>query len=188
MDSFFIRPEIPADIPAIFEVNYQAFAHDDEARLVDALRDARVFNPELSLVAVHGDRIIGHIMFPPITIESPEAITPAIALAPLVVHPDYQCLGVGAALIEEGLNVCRTLGHRIVIVIGHPGYYPRYGFRSARANGIVAPFTVADDVFMVLALDPGALDGIQGTVKYPKAFDAIVGSGIHKSKKVDSLS
>jgi putative acetyltransferase len=127
-------------------------------------------------------------MFPPITIESPQAITPAIALAPLVVHPDYQCLGVGAALIEEGLNVCRTLGHRIVIVIGHPGYYPRYGFRSARANGIEAPFAVADDVFMVLALDPGALDGIQGTVKYPAAFDAIEGMSIPKSKKVNSLS
>ena len=96
--------------------------------------------------------------------------------------------GVGAALIEEGLKVCRTLGHRIVIVIGHPGYYPRYGFRSARANGIVAPFTVADDVFMVLALDPGALDGIQGTVKYPEAFDAIYGSGVPKSKKGDSLA
>jgi putative acetyltransferase len=188
MDSFFIRPETLADIPAIFEVNYQAFAHYDEARLVDALRDARVFNPELSLVAVHGDRIIGHIMFPPVTIESPQSITPAIALAPLVVHPDYQCLGVGAALIEEGLNVCSTLGHRIVIVIGHPGYYPRYGFRSARANGIFAPFAVADDVFMVLALDPGALDGIQGTVRYPEAFDTIVGSGTRKSKKVDSLS
>jgi putative acetyltransferase len=127
-------------------------------------------------------------MFPPVTIESPEAITPAIALAPLVVHPDYQCLGVGAALIEEGLKVCRTLGHRIVIVIGHPGYYPRYGFRSARANGIIAPFAVADDVFMVLALDPGALDGIQGTVKYPEAFDAIEGMSIPKSKNVNSLS
>ena len=188
MDSFFIRPETPADIPAIFEVNYQAFAHYDEARLVDALREARVFDPELSLVAVDGDRIIGHILFPPITIESPQAITPAIALAPLVVHPDFQCLGVGAALIEEGLNVCRALGHRIVIVIGHPGYYPRYGFRSARANGIIAPFVVADDVFMVLALDPTALDGIQGTVKYPAAFDAIEGMSIPKSKKVNSLS
>jgi putative acetyltransferase len=186
MDSFFIRPEIPADIPAIFEVNFQAFAHYDEAQLVDALRNAKVFNPELSLVAVHGDRIIGHIMFPPITIESSNTITPAIALAPLVVHPDYQCLGVGAALIEEGLRECHRLGHRIVIVVGHPGYYPRYGFMSARAHGIVAPFAVADDVFMVLALVPGALDGIAGTVKYPAAFDAI--AGMKKGKKANILS
>jgi putative acetyltransferase len=188
MDSFFIRPEVPADIPAIFEVNYQAFAHYDEARLVDALRDASIFNPELSLVAVHGDRIIGHIMFPPVTIESPGTSTPAVALAPLVVHPDFQCLGVGAALIEEGLKVCRTLGHRIVIVIGHPGYYPRYGFIRARENGLEAPFTVADDVFMVLALDDGALDGVEGMVKYPVEFDAIVGNASGKGKKVKSLS
>jgi len=188
MDSFFIRPESPADIPAIFEVNYQAFAHYDEARLVDALRDAKVFNPDLSLVAVHEDRIIGHIMFPPITIDSPGASTPAVALAPLVVHPDFQCLGVGAALIEEGLKVCRILGHRIVIVIGHPGYYPRYGFLRARDNGIEAPFTVADDVFMVLPLYPDALNGIHGTVTYPAAFEAIVGNGLTKHPKVSSFS
>ncbi len=119
-------------LPAIFEVNFQAFAHYDEANLVNTLRDSNIFNPELSLVAVCGDRIIGHIMFPPVTIESPLASTPAVALAPLVVHPDYQCLGVGSALVEEGLNACRSFGHRIVIVVGHPGYYPRYGFRSAR--------------------------------------------------------
>lgn len=188
MDSFIIRQEIPADIPEIFEVNYQAFAHYDEARLVDSLRDDNIFNPELSLVAVHDGRIIGHIMFPPITIESSRAIIPALALAPLVVHPEFQCLGVGAALIEEGLKVCRTLGHRIVIVIGHPGYYPRYGFRPARENGISAPFTVDDDVFMVLALDPGALDGVEGMVKYPAAFDAIVGNSRTKGKKIQSLS
>jgi putative acetyltransferase len=188
MDSFFIRPETPDDIPAIFEVNFQAFAHYDEANLVNTLRDAHVFNPELSLVAVCGDRIIGHIMFPPVTIESPKGSTPAVALAPLVVHPDYQCLGVGSALIEEGLNACRSFGHRIVIVIGHPAYYPRYGFHPARAHGIMAPFIVADDVFMVLDLVPGALDGIQGMVKYPKAFDAIMGGGISSGKKIRSLS
>jgi putative acetyltransferase len=184
MDSFFIRPETPDDIPAIFEVNFQAFAHYDEANLVNTLRDARIFDPELSLVAVCGDRVIGHIMFPPVRIESPRASTPAVALAPLVVHPEYQCLGVGSALIEEGLNACRSSGHRIVIVIGHPGYYPRYGFQVARDYHIVAPFVVADDVFMVLGLVPGALDGIQGMVKYPEAFDVIVGSG----KRINSLS
>jgi putative acetyltransferase len=188
MDSFFIRPETHEDIPAIFEVNFQAFAHYDEANLVNTLRDTHVFNPELSLVAVCGDRIIGHIMFPPLTIESPFSSAPAVALAPLVVHPDYQCLGVGSALIEEGLNACRSFGHRIVIVVGHPMYYPRYGFHPARAHGIVAPFVVADDVFMVLGLVPGALDGVQGTVKYPEAFDTIVGSSMINGEKLNSLS
>ncbi len=188
MDSFFIRPETPDDISAIFEVNFQAFAHYDEANLVNTLRDSNIFNPELSLVAVCRDRIIGHIMFPPVTIESSLGSIPAVALAPLVVHPEYQCLGVGTALVEEGLNACRSFGHRIVIVVGHPGYYPRYGFHPARTHGIVAPFVVADDVFMVLALVPGALDGIQGTVRYPDAFDAVVGIRITNGEKINLLS
>ena len=175
MDSFFIRPEIPEDIPAIYEVNCQAFAHDDEARLVDALRTHGDFNPDLSLVAVFNGRIIGHILFPDITIESGDAIIPALALAPLVVHPDFQGRGIGLGLIEEGLDACRSLGHRIVIVVGHPGYYPRFGFSPAIRFGIDAPFDVDDDVFMALALVPGALDGIHGRVRYPKAFEAVVG-------------
>jgi len=187
MDSFFIRPETPDDISAIFEVNFQAFAHYDEANLVNTLRDSNIFNPELSLVAVCGERIIGHIMFPPVSIESSRATIPAVALSPLVVHPDYQCLGVGSALVEEGLNACRNFGHRIAIVVGHPWYYPRFGFRSARKYGIVAPFIVADDVFMVLGLVPGALDGIQGIVRYPEAFVATLGCRMGGEKKINSL-
>ena len=188
MDSFSLRPETPGDVSAIFEVNFQAFAHYDEANLVNTLRDANIFNPELSLVAVSGDRIIGHIMFPPVSIESPLNSTPAVALSPLVVHPDFQCLGVGTALVEEGLDACRNFGHRIAIVVGHPWYYPRFGFHSAREHGIVAPFIVADNVFMVLGLVPGALDGIQGTVRYPEAFDATLGCGMSGGKKINSLS
>ena len=184
MDSFFIRPEIPVDIPAIFEVNCQAFGHDDEARLVDALRAGCHFNPDLSLVAVFNDRIIGHILFPEITIESEDAIVPALALAPLVVHPDFQCRGIGTGLIEEGLDACRFLGHRIVIVVGHPGYYPRFGFSPANICGIEAPFVVDDDVFMVLALVPGALVGVHGRVRYPQAFESVVGVDSCPVKKV----
>jgi putative acetyltransferase len=184
MDSFFIRPEIPADIPAIYEVNCQAFGHDDEARLVDELRANGDFNPDLSLVAVFNDRVIGHILFPDVTIESEEGIVPAVALAPLVVHPEFQGRGLGLALVEDGLDACRFLGHRIVIVVGHPGYYPRFGFSPACSSGIEAPFVVADDVFMALALVPGALDGIHGRVRYPKSFEAVVGADICLVKKV----
>jgi putative acetyltransferase len=173
MDSFTIRAETPEDIPAIFEVNLQAFGQDGEARLVSALRDDGDFNPELSLVAVCGDRIIGHILFPPITIVSDLAETAALALAPLAVHQDFQCLGIGAALIEEGLKECRRLGHRIIVVVGHPGYYPRFGFTTARALGILAPFPCPDEAFMALPLTTGALDGICGMVRYPLAFDTV---------------
>ena len=100
MGSFYICPESPGDFPAIYEVNRQAFGQDGEARLVSALRDDGDYDPELSLVAVHGGRIIGHILFPPIHIVSETATTPALALAPLSVHQDYQGMGIGAALVQ----------------------------------------------------------------------------------------
>lgn len=178
MDSFFIRPEQPADSEAIFEVNNQAFGQDGEARLVNALRHDGAYNPELSLVAVYGGRIIGHILFPPVTIVSDTADTAALALAPLAVHQDFQGRGIGTALIEVGLRECQRLGHRIVVVVGHPAYYPRFGFTPARDHGIHAPFPCPDAAFMTLPLAQGALDGIHGTVRYPVAFDAV---GAHTS-------
>lgn len=178
MDSFYICPESPDDFPAIYEVNREAFGQDGEARLVSALREDGDYDPELSLVAVHDGKIIGHIMFPPVNIVSDTATTPALALAPLSVHQDYQCRGIGAALVEEGLAECRRLGHRIVIVVGHPGYYPRFGFTPARDNDIHAPFPCPDEAFMALGLSDNALDGISGTVEYPLAFDA---TGAHTS-------
>lgn len=173
MNSFFIRQELPEDSAAIFEVHLQAFGQDRESRLVDALRGDGNINPDLSFVAVHGDRIIGHILFCPITIISDTVETTALALAPLGVHQDYQCRGIGAALIETGLGECKRLGYRIVIVVGHPGYYPRFGFTAAKDSRITAPFPCADEVFMALPLKPGALDGIGGMVRYPAAFDTV---------------
>jgi len=178
MDSFIIRSELPEDIPPIFEVNLQAFGQDGEARLVNALRNDGDYLRELSLVAVCGDRVIGHILFPPITIVSDADETAALALAPLAVHQDFQCRGIGAALIHEGLRECRRRGHRIVVVVGHPGYYPRFGFIPARERGIHAPFPCPDEAFMVRGLVASALDGISGTVRYPPAFDAV---GAHTS-------
>jgi putative acetyltransferase len=178
MDSFVIRQELPEDAPAISEVLLQAFGQDGESRLVNALRDDGNIDTDLSLVAVHGDRIIGHILFCPVTIVSGTVETAALALAPLGVHQDYQCRGIGAALIEAGLGECRRLGHRIVIVVGHPGYYPRFGFTSAKDARITAPFPCPDDAFMALSLRPGALDGIGGMVRYPVAFDTV---GAHTS-------
>lgn len=178
METYLIRPELPGDAAAIAEVHLQAFAQDGESRLVNALREDGNINPELSLVAVYKDRIIGHILFCPITIISSTAETPALALAPLGVHQDYQCLGIGQALVETGLAECRRLGHHIVIVVGHPGYYPRFGFTAAKKSRILPPFPCPDDVFMALPLQPGALDGISGTVRYPPAFDA---TGAHTS-------
>jgi len=167
-----IRAETPADIEAISEVNRLAFGRENEARLVETIRDTPGFIPALSLVAERDGRVVGHVLFSRIAIRTgggPDI--PALALAPVAVLPEHQGQGIGAALIRTGLDRARDLGHRIVVVVGHPNYYPRFGFTPARAQGLEAPFPVSDPAFMALALVPGALDGVHGLVVYPEAFD-----------------
>jgi predicted N-acetyltransferase YhbS len=98
---------------------------------------------------------------------------PALALAPMAVRPEFQNLGIGSRLIREGLERCRNLGHKIVIVAGHPEYYPRFGFTSSRAKGLEAPFPVPDEAFMVIELIPGALDSVSGMIVYPAPFEGV---------------
>ena len=166
-----IRPESSADWPAIRDVTVRAFGRAAEARLVEALRASPNFVAALSLVAVDDGHVVGHILFSRIHIRSAERRVPAMALAPVAVLPEHQRCGIGSALITHGLQECRRLGERIVVVVGHPNYYPRFGFTSARAAGLEAPFP--DAAFMVQALTPGALDGVRGTVEYPPAFAGV---------------
>lgn len=166
-----IRPETSADWAAIREVNTRAFGRESEACLVDAVRASASFLPELSLVAVDVECIVGHLLFSAIHIRTADRLVPALALAPVAVLPERQNQGIGSALIRHGLEHCWHLGHRIVVVVGHPDYYPRFGFISARAKGLDAPFP--DTAFMVQELLPGALDGVHGTVEYPPAFAAV---------------
>lgn len=168
-----IRPEQIDDFEAIARVNQLAFGRDNEARLIERLRDTSEYHPGLSLVAVDENQIIGHILFSQIAIKSEEAWIPALALAPLAVIPDRQYQGVGTALVEQGILVCHQLGHRIIIVLGHAEYYPHFGFQPASRFGIRCPFPVPDEVFMVLGLRPGALKAVQGTVVYPEAFNQV---------------
>jgi len=174
MNHITVRSETSADIPAIFNVNLLAFGQPAEAKIVDALRWEGDFIPELSLVAVDEGRIVGHILFPPVTISSPEGNVAALALAPMAVLPEFQGRGIGALLVNEGLAACRRLGHRIVVVVGHPAYYPKFGFFPARERDIDVPFPVPDEALMVTALVEGALEGVHGTVRYPRAFDLAV--------------
>ncbi len=166
-----IRAESAADRLAIRDVIVRAFGRDEEARLVEALRASPDFAAALSLIAIDDGRVVGHILFSCIHIRTADADVPALALAPVAVLPERQNQGIGSALIRHGLEECRRLGHRIVVVVGHPSYYPRFGFSPARAKGLDAPFP--DPAFMVQELVPGALDGICGTVEYPPAFAAV---------------
>jgi putative acetyltransferase len=160
-----IRTEIVADHSMIREVNEAAFGGAEEADLIESLRRDGVVL--LSLVAAVGSRIVGHILFSRMSIDTPSGAAAAVALAPLAVLPGYQRQGIGGKLIREGLDRLRGLGERYVIVVGHPGYYPRFGFSTA-PRSLESPFP--PDAFMVLQLMPGVLDRIQGRVRYPRAF------------------
>ncbi len=163
-----IREETDGDRDAIREVNRLAFGAEAEAQLVDRLRsdgDAIV-----SVVAVQARRIAGHAMFSrlPIHIEKGQVLQ-AVALAPVAVRPAFQRQGIGTSLIRAGLDLCKNRGCRIVIVVGDPAYYTRFGFSTATARDLRSPY--AGDSFMALELVAGALDGVAGTVRYPPAFD-----------------
>jgi len=168
-----IRPERPEDRDAVFEVNRLAFGQENEARLVDALRQSSAFIPQLSLVALDRSEVVGHILFTRITVEGGSQTHDALALAPMAVLPLFQKRGIGSALVRRGLEEARGLGHPVVIVLGHPGYYPRFGFVPAQPLGILSPFEAPSEAFMALELQPGALLGIQGVVKYPPEFDEV---------------
>jgi putative acetyltransferase len=161
-----IRAETATDFSMIRQVNEAAFGCADEANLVEALRTEGVVL--LSVVAELDRRIVGHILFSRMSIETSTGVVAAVALAPMAVLPRYQRLGVGGRLIRYGLDTLCGLGERVVIVVGHPGYYPRFGFSTEQARSLENPFP--SDVFMALELSPGALERIRGRVRYPHAF------------------
>lgn len=168
-----IRQQLPGDDPDVHKVNALAFEREAEAQLVEALRAAPDSIPELSLVAVLEGEIVGHILFSPIRIETVEGSIPVISLAPMAVLPDHQNQGIGSALVRWGLETCRNLGHRIVIVLGHPDFYPRFGFSAEMAKGLEGPFGDAGEAWMAIELEQGALSGVSGTVQYPAAFEGV---------------
>lgn len=162
-----VRDETAGDIEAVRSVNRLAFGQDDEAALVDALRDGGYVRA--SLVAEANGRVVGHILFGTLPIHTDGGAVPALALAPMAVLPEFQHLGVGTELVRRGLEACRERGHAVVVVLGHPRFYPRFGFTTALAARLTSPFS-GKESFMALALVPGALDGVEGRVEYPPPF------------------
>jgi predicted N-acetyltransferase YhbS len=167
-----VRPEQPADLEAIRYVNAAAFGQDAEARLVDEIRRGPDFIAALSLVADEGAPagVVGHLMLSRIHVVDGSARTAVLALAPMAVRPDRQRRGIGSRLVREGLGAARDLGWGVAIVLGHPGFYPRFGFEPAAPRGIRCPWLVPEDVFMVAELVPGALARVRGEAVYPEAF------------------
>jgi putative acetyltransferase len=163
-----VRTENLEDRKSVRRVNELAFEQPNEADLVDALRANA--NPYISLVAVIDEQVVGHIFFSPVSVESEGSAFTAMGLAPMAVLPEYQNQGIGSQLVREGLRECERLGQDIVVVLGHPNYYPRFGFAPASLKGLRSEYDVPDEVFMVLELSEGALGGRRGLVKYHSEF------------------
>jgi putative acetyltransferase len=151
-------------------VNRLAFdGREDEARLVEGLRQGGY--ARVSLVEEVAGRVVGHILFSDLPIVTPCGTVSTLALAPMAVVPELQRRGIGSALVRAGLEHARRARHRIVVVLGHPPFYPRFGFSASLARALVAPYS--GDAFMAVELVPGALTGVRGRVEYPPPFDAL---------------
>ena len=166
-----IRQGLPGEEPIVEEVIRQAFGDESVPKLVNAIRASGGFIPELSLVAELNGTIAGHILFSTVTIRTETGDKPALTLSPVAVLPEFQNQGIGSALIERGLKRACELGHALVLVVGHPWYYPRFGFKPAGPLGINYPKRIRQEVFMVYELVPGAIARTQGTLIYPPAFN-----------------
>jgi putative acetyltransferase len=147
-----IRREEERDQAGVFRVNELAFGRPGEAQLVDALRKGA--QPTISLVAEQASQVVGHIFFSPVTIEAAGGVSMAIGLAPMAVLPDWQRQGIGSQLVRAGLEACQRLGQNVVVVLGHPEFYPKFGFVPAAHFGLRCEYPVPDDVFMVAELTP----------------------------------
>ncbi|MFB8236814.1 GNAT family N-acetyltransferase [Kitasatospora purpeofusca] len=166
--SWHTRVELPADLPAVHELTVAAFGRPSEADLVEALRADEAWIDGLSIVATTPAEAapVGHVLLTRAFIGD----TPALAMAPVSVHPDHQRSGAGSALVRAGLDAARARGERFVILLGHPSYYPRFGFGRASEHGITLTIDAPDEAWMALGLDPARHPLPSGTARWAAAF------------------
>ncbi len=171
-----IRTETPKDYTRVIELTEKAFetleiSNHNEGKLVDKLRKAPTFISELSLVAELNGQIVGHILFTPVVIDNGQQKFQSLVLAPVSVLPEFQKMGIGGQLIRAGHQKAKESGFQSVILLGHPEYYPRFGYKPASAWGIKTHYELpSDDVFMAVELTEGALNNVSGQVIFPPEF------------------
>lgn len=169
-----IRASLDSDLDDVLVVERKAFGKDTEAELVrDLLRDPSA-EPLYSFLAFENDRAVGHILFSSARLENCDKAVSIAILAPLAVIPDFQRQGVGGRLIAHGLKVLTNAGVDLVFVLGHPGYYPRFGFEPAGVLGLQAPYPIPDkdaDAWMVQALRSGVTGSVCGKVRCADMLD-----------------
>lgn len=164
-----IRKEEPGDCDAVRSLNQAAFDNGPEAALVDQLRES--CKEYLAFVAVEDGAVVGHILFTPATVDDCPAV--GMGLAPMAVLPSQQRKGIGSCLVRHGLDYLRDAGCPFVIVLGHPGYYPRFGFEPASKHGIRSQWEgVPDEVFMIQIFEDRALPEGGGVARYRDEFDS----------------
>lgn len=171
MTKMIVRDETPADRAHVRRVNEAAFGAPQEADLVDALRAEGVAT--VSLVAEEDGEIVGHILFSPVTVEGAGTPPLGLGLAPMAVIPSRQRQGIGSRLARAGLDRCRARGAGFVVVLGHPAYYPRFGFVPASRFGLRCEYDAPDEAFMAMELVERALEGLTGLVRYHPAFGGV---------------
>jgi putative acetyltransferase len=162
--AFEIRDEQPGDAAAVRDVNRQAFGQEDEGRIVDALRENGAAS--LSLVAVDGTAVVGHIMFSPLSVGP----LVGVGLGPMAVLPSHQRQGIGSRLVRAGIERLKGTGCPFVVVIGHPSFYPRFGFQPAAPHGLTCAWDVTPEAFMVNILDHRVIGSLRGIAKYRAEF------------------
>ncbi len=167
-----VRKERPEDIEAIRAVNGKAFGQPQEGQLVDALR--KNSGVLLSLVATLNSRVVGHILYSPVSISSDGEAVIGAGLGPMAVLPEYQRQGIGGNLIEAGNQKLREMDCPFVVVLAHPEYYPRFGFKAASGYDIRCEWDVPENVFMVLVRDQSKMKNISGAAKYRQEFSSVV--------------
>jgi putative acetyltransferase len=168
-----IRQEKPEDIDDIHALNELAFGQHQEANIIDKLR----INCDnlLSLVAIENEKVVGHILFSPVEIEGQHGIIRGMGLAPMAVLPEMQRKGIGTQLVKSGIDNLRKLQCPFVIVLGHPEYYPRFGFERASLYGIKCQWeSIPDDAFMILWLDKSKMNRVSGLAKYRDEFSEVI--------------
>lgn len=166
-----VRAEQFDDFQAVYQVHLAAFGRENEANLVKILRSV----PDtFSFIAAVDEQIVGHIFFSPVSIEgSGRKNILILGLAPIAVLPNYQRQGIGSMLVQHSLKECFISGCHAVVVLGHPTYYPRFGFLRASQKGLRCEYNVPDDAFLVLELENGVLAGVEGVVKYRSEFSSV---------------